>query len=116
MKQGEGQPTYREQDAEQTKWKPKYVKQDAEQMEQTERQPCFFLLTIYLLKVAIHSKCSLQSHLLMYFGSQHCKQYGLRSEIASEYDQEIPQSQTADKPTAPRGRATQSSQDTRKTN
>ena len=43
MKQGEGQPTYREQDAEQTKWKPKYVKQDAEQMEQTERQPCFFV-------------------------------------------------------------------------
>ena len=31
----------------------------------------------------------------------------------SEYDQEIPQSQTADKPMAPRGRATQHSQDTR---
>ena len=29
--------------------------------------------------------------------------------IASEYDQEIPQSQTADKPMAPRGRATQRS-------
>ena len=41
MKQG-GQPKYREEDAEQTKWKPKYVKQDAEQMEQTERQPCLF--------------------------------------------------------------------------
>ena len=27
--------------------------------------------------------------------------------IVSEYDQEIPQSQTADKPVAPRGRATQ---------
>ena len=27
--------------------------------------------------------------------------------IVSEYDQEIPQSQTADKPMAPRGRATQ---------
>ena len=36
--------------------------------------------------------------------------------IVSEYDQEIPQSQTADKPMAPRGRATQPSQDTRKTN
>ena len=33
----------------------------------------------------------------------------------SEYDQEIPQSQTADNPMAPRGRAAQPSQDTRKT-
>ena len=37
-------------------------------------------------------------------------------EIVSEYDQEIPQSQTADNPVAPRGRAAQPSQDTRKTN
>ena len=36
--------------------------------------------------------------------------------IVSEYDQEIPQSQTADNPMAPRGRATQPSRDTRKTN
>ena len=36
--------------------------------------------------------------------------------IVSEYDQEIPQSQTADNPVAPRGRAAQPSQDTRKTN
>ena len=34
----------------------------------------------------------------------------------SEYDQEIPQSQTADKHMAPQGRATQHSQGTRKTN
>ena len=34
----------------------------------------------------------------------------------SEYDQEIPQSQTADNPVAPRGRAAQPSQDTRRTN
>ena len=34
----------------------------------------------------------------------------------SEYDREIPQSQTADNPMAPRGRATQPSRDTRKTN
>ena len=34
----------------------------------------------------------------------------------SEHDQEIPQSQTADKPVAPRGRVTQQSRDTRKTN
>ena len=38
------------------------------------------------------------------------------SKIVSEYDQEIPQSQTADNPTAPQGRATQPSRDTRKTN
>ena len=36
--------------------------------------------------------------------------------LVSEYDQEIPESQTADKPMAPRGRATQQSRDTRKTN
>ena len=34
----------------------------------------------------------------------------------SEYDQETPQSQTADNPMAPRGRAAQPSQDTMKTN
>ena len=34
----------------------------------------------------------------------------------SEYDQEIPQSQTDDNPVAPRGRAAQPSRDTRKTN
>ena len=34
------------------------------------------------------------------------------SRIVSEYDQEIPQSQTADKPMAPRGRDTQQSPDT----
>ena len=36
--------------------------------------------------------------------------------IVSEYDQEIPQSQTADNPVAPRGRAAHPSRDTRKTN
>ena len=36
--------------------------------------------------------------------------------IVGEYDQEIPQSQTADKPLASQGRATQQSRDTRKTN
>ena len=40
--------------------------------------------------------------------------YGTK--IVSEYDQEIPQSQTADNPVAQRGRAAQQSQDTRKTN
>ena len=36
--------------------------------------------------------------------------------IVSKYFQEIPQSQTADNPVAPQGRATQPSRDTRKTN
>ena len=36
--------------------------------------------------------------------------------IVSEYDQEIPQSQTADNPMAQRGRAAQPSRETRKTN
>ena len=40
----------------------------------------------------------------------------LLTKIASEYDQEIPQSQTADKPTIPQGRDTQKSRHTRKTN
>ena len=34
----------------------------------------------------------------------------------SEYDQEIPQSQTADNSLAPQGRAAQPSRDTKKTN
>ena len=38
------------------------------------------------------------------------------SKIVSEYDQEIPESQTEDNPAAPRRRAAQQSQDTRKTN
>ena len=41
---------------------------------------------------------------------------GAPLKIVSEYDQEIPQSQTADNPVAPRGRAAQPSRDTRKTN
>ena len=36
--------------------------------------------------------------------------------IVSEYNQEIPQSQTADNPIAPRGRAAKPSRDSRKTN
>ena len=36
--------------------------------------------------------------------------------IESEYDQEIPQSQTSDNPMAPQERATRPSRDTRKTN
>ena len=42
--------------------------------------------------------------------------YCFMAKIVSEYDQEIPQSQTADNPVAPRGRAAQPSRDTRKIN
>ena len=40
----------------------------------------------------------------------------LFTKIVSEYNQEIPQPQTADNPVAPRGRAAQPSRDTRRTN
>ena len=49
---------------------------------------------------------------LLLFENKQC----IFSKIVSEYDQEIPQSQTADNPVAPRGRAAQPSRDTRKTN
>ena len=42
--------------------------------------------------------------------------YHMTLRIVSEYDQEIPQSQTADTSVAPRGRAAQPPRDTRKTN
>ena len=42
--------------------------------------------------------------------------YQFPPKIVSEYDQEIPQSQTADTPVAPRGKAAQPPRDTRKTN
>ena len=44
------------------------------------------------------------------------KDSDMESEMVSEYDQEIPQSQTADNPMALRGRAAQPSRDTRRTN
>ena len=47
---------------------------------------------------------------------QDCLDAVAGSKIVSEYDQEIPQSKTADNPVAPRGRAAQPSRDTRKTN
>ena len=42
--------------------------------------------------------------------------HGSKLKKVSEYDQEIPQSQTVDNPVAPQGRAAQPSRDTRKTN
>ena len=61
--------------------------------------------------IAIHRSNFLlfQSHgrLLIAFANSFYPQ------IVSEYDQEIPQLQTADKPVAPFGRTTQQSRDTR---
>ena len=45
-----------------------------------------------------------------------CVQKLCLSKIVREYDQEIPQSQTADNYLAPRGRAAQPPRDTRKKN
>ena len=45
-----------------------------------------------------------------------CDGFGPYIKIGGEYDQEIPQSQTADNLVAQRGRAAQPSQDIRKTN
>ena len=53
----------------------------------------------------------------IYFCPGMAAKYSLfLKKIVSEYDQEIPQSQTADKPRVPRGRANHKSPDTRKTN
>ena len=43
-------------------------------------------------------------------------EYTLLTKKVSKYDQEIPQSQTADNPVPPQGRPAQLSRDTRKTN
>ena len=57
-------------------------------------------------------------HFLIRFSSDHNEipMANANIKIVNEYDQEIPQSQTADNPVAPRGRAAQPSRDTRKTN
>ena len=56
----------------------------------------------------------LQESILQYFRPP--LSYHLFLKVVSEYDQEIPQSQTTDNPMAPRERAAQPSRDTRKTN
>ena len=50
-------------------------------------------------------KVALENWHLTY--TNQSKSDSLLSKIVSEYDQEIPQSQTADNPMAPRGRAAQ---------
>ena len=63
------------------------------------------------------SKVGIPDEMLTDCGSQFTSEIMKEvAKIVSEYDQEIPQSQTADNPMAPRGRAAQPSRDTRKTN
>ena len=76
--------------------------------------------TLSRLTIIKHAWLVLEAHHM--FITNHINDISLdilirkTTKIVSEYDQEIPQSQTAYKPMAPRGRATQRSQDTRKTN
>ena len=60
--------------------------------------------------------CYLQISIIMRCVIKVIKGLHCTVKIVSEYDQEIPQSQTADNPVAPRGRAAQPSRDTRRTN
>ena len=66
------------------------------------------MVSVYIYYDARHSRAITYMYIMLDIN-------GL-PEIVSEYDQEIPQSQTADNPVAPRGRAAQPSRDTRKTN
>ena len=61
------------------------------------------------------ANCQVASYNMIMLKFYICIVY-MYDKIVSEYDQEIPQSQTADNPIAPRGRADQQSRDTRKTN
>ena len=63
-----------------------------------------------------HTRQIVPSQIVEFIGIQGLTVSLRDTKIVSEYDQEIPQSQTADNHMAPRGRAAQSSQDTRKTN
>ena len=60
------------------------------------------------LKFRIHSTLYLQ-HFPGKINTKRHSPGSFNSEIVSEYDQEIPQSQTADNPVAPQGRAAQPS-------
>ena len=63
-------------------------------------------------------KIPILKHVYKYMYGKTCVKRPLskRPKIVCEYDQEIPHSQTANNPVAPRGRAAQPSRDTRKTN
>ena len=76
--------------------------------------PCIkltYVISMHILCVLITKKNTLFS---MHYYANCALERPLK--IVSEYDKEIPQSQTAEKSMASRGRATQPQRDTRKTN
>ena len=64
----------------------------------------------------MHQSFVTTAPLIFQFPKPYLKPCTAGPKIVSGYDQEIPQSQTADNPVASRGRADQPSRDTRKTN
>ena len=73
----------------------------------------------YLSKTSAESLVQIQNNfteMFLIMPSAKIAHHSALLNKSSEYDQEIPQSQTTDNPVAPRGRAAQPSQDTRKTN
>ena len=84
------------------------------------REP-FFYLPLEAMKdacmpLSFHFEVSAKWFLKTLFQQVYVSFNVAAPKIVSENDQEIPQSQTADNPMAPRGRSTQPSGDTRKTN
>ena len=75
----------------------------------------FKILTFFLAhKVSLNTSLKLRKTLKKLQSLAYTEMN--QTKLVSEYDQEIPQLQTADNPVAQRGRATQPSRDTRKTN
>ena len=66
---------------------------------------------MWYLIVSIPDLCNLTYFYYDMFRVRSVETFLFTIKIVSEYDQEIPQSQTADNPVAPRGRAAQPSQD-----
>ena len=79
----------------------------------------FLFSFAHTLMPLIDIVCSTYTYISMIqsiINSTACSCLIISSKIESEYDQEVPQSQTADNPVAPRGRVAQTSRDTKKTN
>ena len=81
-------------------------------MQNTPREYSAILSTV----IKLHVPFVFKNFFLSVFEWPLRRGFTVYTKIVSEYDQEIPQSQTADNPMAPRGRAAQPSRDTRKTN
>ena len=112
-------------------WDP-YKLQDIQSIEKIQRQAARYIKNDYCsrfdgcvremlrdLKLQPLQQRPLESRLVMMYKIVRGMVPAIKADevfINSEYDQEIPQSQTADNPVAPQGRAAQPSRDTRKTN